>query len=118
VLAAAAGEVAGFQLWRDVLHLLGRQRWPAPRNRQAMSLALLPLTAAGWIESCRHGRGGRRVYWISAAGLAARQAPCPVVAIKGSELSGPAFSGFAKVVPGGEAECADRPVMPAEVAHG
>lgn len=102
VLADARGEMATPALWRGVCDLMDRQRWARPRLTSALLSAMVGLRVSGWMTSRRRGRRPA-LHAITQAGLAAREDPCPVIAVKGSKLDGPEFEGFTRRQPGGRA---------------
>lgn len=75
--------------------------WPAIQGDGAIHSAMVPLRAAGYLQSFRSGNLGR-LYQILPQALAARRDPSPVVAVRGDRLTNPAFDSFTKI---DEAQC-------------
>jgi len=110
ILAALAelGRPARWTEIRDAVLTLRRRSGVSrtwPRDPQNFYVESLKLRRLGWVESARtEGPSSPKTYWITAAGLAARQEPWRYVAVRGRDLLGlPEFEGFRLVRPAKEA---------------
>ncbi|MGN6727777.1 MAG: hypothetical protein ACTHLZ_17795 [Tepidisphaeraceae bacterium] len=97
-LARAEPGIDSFALFSAVKSLYSEQRWPQPRFRSSMASALTPLRRRGFVATQRRGRRSS-LHTITPAGREARQAICPVIAVKGSELDAEQFRLFERVIP-------------------